>query len=159
MSILVVAEHDNAALKSATLHTIAAAEKLGKDIHVFVAGHGAQAVATAAASIPGVTKVFRADAQYLARPTAENVAAAALKIIASDNYSHVLAPATSFGKSVAPRIAAKLDVAQISDITAIDSDLRWQRVCNRAVLGRRQSDYCAHDGFRRDCDIGWERNR
>ena len=92
MSILVIAEHDNAALKSATLHTIAAADKLGKDIHVFVAGHAADAVA-----------------------------AAALEMIASSNYTHVLAPATSFGKNVAPRIAAKLDVAQISDITAIES--------------------------------------
>ena len=121
MSVLVIAEHDNAALKSATLHTIAAAEKLGKDIHVLVAGHDANAVATAAASIPGVTKVLRANAQYLAQPTAENVAEVVLQVIGSNGYSHVLAPATSFGKSVAPRVAAKLDVAQISDITAIES--------------------------------------
>jgi electron transfer flavoprotein alpha subunit len=121
MSVLVIAEHDNAALKSATLHTIAAAEKLGKDIHVLVAGHDANAVATAAASIPGVTKVLRANAQYLAQPTAENVAEVVLQVIGSSGYSHVLAPATSFGKSVAPRVAAKLDVAQISDITAIES--------------------------------------
>ena len=121
MSILVIAEHDNAALKSATMHTIAAAEKLGGDIHVLVAGHGANGVAAAAAGSPSVTKVLRADAQYLAQPTAENVAAVALQIIGSNDYSHVLAPATSFGKSVAPRIAAKLDVAQISDITSIES--------------------------------------
>src|SRR6476661_8703784 len=121
MTILVIAEHDNAGLKSATLHTIAAAQKLGDEIHVLVAGHGAEAVATAAAAIPNVAKVLRASAQHLAQPTAENVAAVALQVTASGNYTHVLAPATSFGKNAAPRIAAKLDVAQISDITAIES--------------------------------------
>src|SRR5204862_437633 len=112
---------DNAALKSATLHTIGAAQKLGGDVHVLVAGHPADAVATAAASIPDVTKILRADAPHLAQPTAENIAAVALQVIGAGSYTHVLAPATSFGKNVAPRIAAKLDVAQISDITAIDS--------------------------------------
>src|SRR6476661_7675649 len=121
MTILVIAEHDNAGLKSATLHTIAAAQKLGDEIHVLVAGHGAEAVATAAAAIPNVAKVLRASAQHLAQPTAENVAAVALQVTASGNYTHVLAPATSFGKNAAPRIAAKLDVAQISDITGIES--------------------------------------
>jgi len=121
MTALVIAEHDNAALKSATLHTIGAAQQLGGDVHVLVAGHPADAVAKAAASIPNVAKVLRADAAHLAQPTAENVAAVALQIIGSGGYAHVLAPATSFGKNVAPRIAAKLDVAQISDITAIES--------------------------------------
>jgi electron transfer flavoprotein alpha subunit len=121
MTALVIAEHDNAALKSATLHTIGAAQKLGGDVHVLVAGHPADAVAQAAASIPNVAKVLRADAAHLAQPTAENVAAVALQVIGSGSYAHVLAPATSFGKNVAPRIAAKLDVAQISDITAIES--------------------------------------
>ena len=121
MTALVIAEHDNAALKSATLHTIGAAQKLGGDVHVLVAGHPADAVAKAAASIPNVAKVLRADAAHLAQPTAENVAAVALQVIGSGGYAHVLAPATSFGKNVAPRIAAKLDVAQISDITAIES--------------------------------------
>jgi electron transfer flavoprotein alpha subunit len=121
MTTLVIAEHDNAALKSATLHTIGAAQKLGGDVHVLVAGHPADAVAKAAASIPNVAKVLRADAAHLAQPTAENVAAVALQVIGSGSYAHVLAPATSFGKNVAPRIAAKLDVAQISDITAIES--------------------------------------
>jgi electron transfer flavoprotein alpha subunit len=121
MTILVIAEHDNAALKSATLHTIAAAQKLGNDIHVLVAGSGAEAVAIAAAAIPDVAKVLRANAQHLAQPTAENVAAVVLQVVASGNYTHVVAPATSFGKNAAPRIAAKLDVAQISDITGIES--------------------------------------
>ena len=121
MTALVIAEHDNAALKSATLHTIGAAQQLGGDVHVLVAGHPADAVAKAAASIPNVAKVLRADAAHLAQPTAENVAAVALQIIGSGGYAHVLAPATSFGKNVAPRIAAKLDVAQISDITAVES--------------------------------------
>jgi len=121
MTALVIAEHDNAALKSATLHTIGAAQQLGGDVHVLVAGHPADAVAKAAASIPNVAKVLRADAAHLAQTTAENVAAVALQVIGSGGYAHVLAPATSFGKNVAPRIAAKLDVAQISDITAIES--------------------------------------
>src|SRR4051812_29841010 len=121
MTALVIAEHDNAALKSSTLHTIGAAQKLGGDVHVLVAGHPADAVAKAAALIPNVTKILRADAPHLAQPTAENVAAVALQVIGAGSYTHVLSPATSFGKNVAPRIAAKLDVAQISDITAIDS--------------------------------------
>jgi electron transfer flavoprotein alpha subunit len=121
MTALVIAEHDNTALKSATLHTIGAAQQLGGDVHVLVAGHPADAVAKAAASIPNVAKVLRADAAHLAQPTAENLAALALQVIGSGGYAHVLAPATSFGKNVAPRIAAKLDVAQISDITAIES--------------------------------------
>jgi len=89
MSVLVIAEHDNAALKSATLHTIAAAEKLGKDIHVLVAGHDANAVATAAASIPGVTKVLRANAHYLAQPTAENVARGIYRPLARPLFIYV----------------------------------------------------------------------
>jgi electron transfer flavoprotein alpha subunit len=121
MTALVIAEHDNAALKSATLHTITAAHKLGGDVHVLIAGSGAEAVATAAASIPGVARVLRAEATHLAQPTAENVAAVVLQVIAAGSYTHVLAPATSFGKNVSPRIAAKLDVAQVSDITGIES--------------------------------------
>jgi electron transfer flavoprotein alpha subunit len=121
MTALVIAEHDNAALKSATLHTITAAQKLGGDVHVLIAGSGAEAVATAAASIPGVARVLRAEAPHLAHPTAENVAAVVLQVIAAGSYTHVLAPATSFGKNVSPRIAAKLDVAQVSDITGVES--------------------------------------
>jgi electron transfer flavoprotein alpha subunit len=121
MSILVIAEHDNTSLKAATLNTVTAARKLGEDVHVLVAGNGQDAAAGAAAAIPGVAKVLRVDAPHLGRPTAENLAEAALAVVAAGNYSHVLAPATSFGKNVAPRIAARLDVAQISDITAVEA--------------------------------------
>jgi len=121
MSILVIAEHDNSSLKAATLNTVTAARKLGDDVHLLVAGSAVDAVAGAAAAILGVAKVLRIDAPHLRQPTAENLAAAALAVIAAGSYTHVLAPATSFGKNVAPRIAAKLDVAQISDITAVES--------------------------------------
>jgi electron transfer flavoprotein alpha subunit len=121
MSVLVLAEHDNASLKSATLHAVTAAQALGGDVELLVLGHAAQAAASAAASIPGVARVLVVDAPYLAHPTAENVAASALQVIGARSYTHVVAPATSFGKNVAPRIAARLDVAQISDITGIES--------------------------------------
>jgi electron transfer flavoprotein alpha subunit len=120
MPILVIAEHDNASLKSATLHTITAALQLSGDVHVLVAGHNAEPAAKAAASVAGVAKVLRAEAPYLAKPTAENLAATALSLLPGA-YTHVLAPATGFGKNVLPRVAAKLDVAQVSEITAIVS--------------------------------------
>ena len=120
MSILVLAEHDNASLKSATLNALGAAGKIGGEIHVLVAGSKAEAAAKASAAVPGVTKVLLAQAPYLQSPTAENVAATALQVIQAGQYSHVLIPATSFGKNVAPRIAAKLDVAQISDVTSVE---------------------------------------
>ena len=120
MTILVIAEHDNASLKSSTLHAITAAAALGGDVHVLVAGSGAEGAAQAAAQIAGVAKVLHADAAYLAAPTAENVAATALSCLPRD-YSHVVAAATGFGKNVMPRIAAKLDVAQISDVIAIEA--------------------------------------
>lgn len=119
MTILVIAEHDNAQLKAATLNTVAAAAKIGGDIHVLVAGHGAQAVAQQAAQAAGVAKVLLADAASLEQALAENVAAQVLAIASS--YSHILFPATASGKNVAPRVAAKLDVAQISDIIGVDS--------------------------------------
>ncbi|PTB21799.1 electron transfer flavoprotein subunit alpha [Trinickia symbiotica] len=122
---LVLAEHDNASIKSATLHTIAAAQRIGGDIHVLVAGHNAQAAANAAMAIAGVSKVLLADAQQLAEGLAENVEATVLNI--AKDYSHILAPATAYGKNIAPRIAAKLDVAQISDITAVDSADTFER--------------------------------
>ncbi len=121
MSILVIAEHDNASLKSATLHAVTAARKLGDDIHVLVAGGDAGAAVAAAAAVAGVGRVLRVDADHLRQPTAENVAAATLAVVARGGYTHVLAPATSFGKNVVPRIAARLDVAQISDITGIEA--------------------------------------
>jgi electron transfer flavoprotein alpha subunit len=119
VTVLVVAEHDHASLKGATLNTIAAAVKIGGDIHVLVAGHNAAAAGKAAACVPGVAKVLLADAPHLASQTAENVAALVVAMAAP--YSHVLLPATGFGKNVAPRIAALLDVAQISDIITVES--------------------------------------
>ena len=119
MSILVIAEHDHHALKSATLNTIAAARKIGGDVHVLVAGHNAADAAKAAASVEGVARVLHADAPQLASQTAENVAALAVPL--AKEHSHVLLPATGFGKNVAPRIAALLDVAQISDIIGVES--------------------------------------
>ncbi|THF60541.1 electron transfer flavoprotein subunit alpha/FixB family protein [Pseudothauera rhizosphaerae] len=118
MAILVIAEHDNASLKAATLNTVSAAAKLG-DIHVLVAGNGAAAAAAAAAKLAGVAKVLLAEAPHYEAQLAENVAA--LVVANAGGYSHLLAPATSFGKNVAPRVAALLDVAQISDIVAVDS--------------------------------------
>lgn len=121
MTVLVIAEHDNGVLKGATLNTVAAAAKLGGDIHVLVAGKGVDAVATAAAAIAGVTKVLVADGDALANDLAENVAEQVLQV--ADAYSHILFPATASGKNTAPRVAAKLDVAQISEITAVvDAD-------------------------------------
>jgi electron transfer flavoprotein alpha subunit len=125
MTILVIAEHDNALLKAATLNTVAAAAQIGGDVHVLVAGHNAQGAADAAAKVPGVARVLLADAPQLEAGLAENVEATVLKI--AKDYSHILAPATAYGKNIAPRIAAKLDVAQISDITAVDSADTFQR--------------------------------
>jgi electron transfer flavoprotein alpha subunit len=129
MTILVIAEHDNASLKAATLNTVAAATEVGKlvggDVHVLIAGHNAQAAADAAAKVAGVAKVLLADAPQLEAGLAENVEATVLNI--AKDYSHILAPATAYGKNIAPRIAAKLDVAQISDITAVDSADTFER--------------------------------
>jgi electron transfer flavoprotein alpha subunit len=120
MTILVLAEHDHASLKSATLHAITAAKALGGDVHVLVAGHNAGAAAQAAANVAGVARVLHADAPHLASPTAENVAATLLSILPGA-YTHVLAAATGFGKNILPRVAARCDVAQISEITAVVS--------------------------------------
>ena len=125
MTILVIAEHDNASVKTATLNTIAAAQKIGGDIHVLIAGSNAQAAADAAAKIVGVAKVLLADAPQLADGLAENIDGTVVQI--AKNYSHILAPATPYGKNIAPRIAAHLDVAQISDITAVDSPDTFER--------------------------------
>ncbi len=119
--ILVLAEHDHATVKPATHHAVAAAAKLGGDVHVLVAGHGAEGAAKGAAAIAGVAKVLHADAAHLAQPTAENLAAQILAVAAKGGYTHLVAPATGTGKNVMPRVAAKLDVAQVSDITAIES--------------------------------------
>jgi electron transfer flavoprotein alpha subunit len=119
MRILVVAEHDNAALKPAVLNTLAAAAKIGGDIDILVAGSQCGGVAQAAAKIAGVKKVLVADAAHYAHSLAENLSALVVSI--AKNYTHVLAPATSFGKNVLPRVAALLDVAQISDIIKVES--------------------------------------
>ena len=125
MTILVIAEHDNASIKSATLNTVTAAVACGGDVHVLVAGHNAGEAAKAAAQIAGVAKVLHADEAGLAHGLAENVAAQVLAI--ASNYSHILFPATASGKNVAPRVAAKLDVSQISDITKVNAADTFER--------------------------------
>ncbi|MBP6188901.1 MAG: FAD-binding protein [Azonexus sp.] len=119
MTILVIAEHDHQQLKAATLNTVAAAAKIGGDIHVLVAGSGCSAAAQEAATLNGVSLVKVADAAHYQSQTAENLTA--LVIANAAGYSHILAPATTFGKNLCPRIAALLDVAQISEITGVDS--------------------------------------
>ena len=119
MSVLVLAEHEAGQLKASTLNTVTAAKALGGDVHVLVAGSGAQAVADAAAKVEGVAKVLLADAPAFAHQLAEPLAALLVEL--AKGYTAVLAPATSTGKNVLPRVAALLDVAQISDITAVVS--------------------------------------
>ena len=121
MPILVIAEHDNAGLKAATLNTVTAAARLGADIHVLVAGAACGGAADAAAKLAGVAKVKVADAAAYANQGAENIAALLVGVVQAGGYSHVLAPATTFGKNILPRVAALLDVAQISEIVAIES--------------------------------------
>jgi electron transfer flavoprotein alpha subunit len=125
MSALVIAEHDNATLKVATLNTITAALKCGGEVHVLVAGANAGAAASAAAQVTGVAKVLHADSAAFAHGLAENVTAQILAI--AGNYSHLLFPATASGKNIAPRVAAKLDVAQISDVTLVISADTFER--------------------------------
>ena len=129
MSVLVIAEHDNTSIKPATLNTVTAAMACGGDVHVLVAGEGAAAAAAAAAQIAGVTKVIHADGASLKNSLAENVAAQVLALVQSpaSGYSHILFPATASGKNVAPRVAATLDVAQISDITKVISADTFER--------------------------------
>ncbi len=125
MTALVIAEHDNASIKGATLNTVTAAAACGGDVHVLVAGHNAGAAAEAASKIAGVAKVLHADSEAFAHGLAENVAAQVLAV--AGNYSHILFPATASGKNVAPRVAAKLDVAQISDIIKVDGPDTFER--------------------------------
>ena len=119
MSVLVIAEHDNQSIKPATLNTIAAAQKIGGDIHVLVSGKGCGVAAEHAAKAVGVAKVLVADSDSLGDQLAENLAAQILAV--ASGYSHILAPSTSVGKNLLPRVAAKLDVAQISDIISVES--------------------------------------
>ena len=125
MTALVIAEHTHDALKGATLNTVTAAAQCGGDVHVLVAGHNAGAAAAAAAQIAGVSHVIHADAEHFAHGLAENMAAQVLALAA--NYSHILFPATASGKNTAPRVAAKLDVGQISDITQVLSADTFER--------------------------------
>lgn len=119
MTILVIAEHDNTTLKAATLNTVAAAQKIGGEVHVLVAGANCAAAAQQAAALQGVAKVKVADAAHYDAQTAENLTA--LVVANAAGYTHILAPATTFGKNLLPRVAALLDVAQISEITAVES--------------------------------------
>jgi electron transfer flavoprotein alpha subunit len=125
MVTLVIAEHDNRSLKAATLNTVAAALQCSPEVDILVAGSGADAVAAAAAQIVGVRKVIQVDAASLADQLAEPLAAQILSI--ANQYSHILAPATANGKNVLPRVAAKLDVAQLSDITKVVSADTFER--------------------------------
>ncbi len=125
MTSLVIAEHDNATLKGATLNTVTAASQCGGEVHVLVAGLNAASAAAAATQIAGVTKVLHVEGDGFAHGLAENVAAQVLTIAA--NYSHLLFPATASGKNIAPRVAAQLDVGQISDITKVDSPDTFER--------------------------------
>src|SRR5215218_9886876 len=125
MTSLVIAEHDNASIKGATLNTVTAATQCGGEVHVLVAGHNAGEAAKQAAQIAGVAKVIHAEGEHFAHGLAENVAAQVLAIAGA--YSHILFPATASGKNIAPRVAAKLDVAQISDISKVDSPDTFER--------------------------------
>ncbi|AMP16160.1 electron transfer flavoprotein subunit alpha/FixB family protein [Collimonas pratensis] len=125
MTALVIAEHDNASLKGSTLNTVTAASQCGGDVHVLVAGSNCGAAAQAAAQLAGVSKVLVADAAYFADGLAENVAEQVLALASA--YSHILAPATAYGKNILPRVAAKLDVGQISEITKVDSPDIFER--------------------------------
>lgn len=125
MTTLVIAEHDNVSLKGSTAHTVTAAAQCGGEVHVLVCGFNCSAVVEAVAKLAGVTKVFAADAVHFAEGLAENCAAQVVAIAGA--YSHILAPATAYGKNIAPRVAANLDVAQISEITKVISADTFER--------------------------------
>ena len=125
MTSLVVAEHDNSELKGATLNTVAAAKEISGDVHMLVAGENCDGVAEAASKVDGVAKVLVAQGAEYANAIAENLAPLIVKL--AGDYSHVLAPADTFGKNLMPRVAAMLDVQQISDITAVESDDTFER--------------------------------
>ncbi|CAM8657163.1 FixB Electron transfer flavoprotein, alpha subunit [Oxalobacteraceae bacterium] len=125
MSALVIAEHDNGSLKASTAHTITAAARCSDEIHVLIAGQACDAAAAAAAQLAGVSKVLVAEGEQFANGLAENVAEQALALAAS--YTHILAPATAYGKNILPRVAARLDVGQISEITKVESPDTFER--------------------------------
>jgi electron transfer flavoprotein alpha subunit len=125
MAALVIAEHDNASLKGSTLNTVTAAVECGGDVHILIAGHNCGGAAEAAKQIAGVAKVLVADAPQFAEGLAENVAAQVVAL--AGNYSHILAPATAYGKNITPRVAALLDVGQISEISKVNSPDTFDR--------------------------------
>lgn len=125
MTILVIAEHDNSSLKGATLNTITAASQMGEELHLLVAGHRCGAVAESAAQVAGVSKVLVADTAAYEHQLAENISK--LIVEQASDYSHIVAPATTNGKNIMPRVAALLDVAQLSDITAVETSDTFQR--------------------------------
>jgi electron transfer flavoprotein alpha subunit len=125
MTVLVIAEHDHVALKSATFNTVTAAAACGGDVHVLVAGHNAGGAAEAAAQVAGVAKVLHADGAQFAEQLVENVAAQVLAVAGA--YTHLVFPATAHGKNVAPRVAAKLDVAQVSEVSRVVSPDTFER--------------------------------
>ena len=125
MAALVIAEHDHASIKGATLNTVTAAAQCGGEVHVLVAGSGASAAAQQAAGIAGVAKVLHADSPALAHALAENLAEQVLAL--ASGYTHILFAATAGGKNVAPRVAARLDVAQVSDVTKVISADTFER--------------------------------
>ena len=125
MAALVIAEHDNASLKASTLNTVTAAVQCSNEVHILIAGHDCAGAGAAAAQIAGVTKVLIAEGAQFADGLAENIAEQALAL--ASNYSHVLAPATAYGKNILPRVAARLDVGQISEITKVDSPDTFER--------------------------------
>jgi electron transfer flavoprotein alpha subunit len=125
MNVLVIAEHDNASLKGSTLNTVTAATQCGGEVHILIAGQNCGGAAEAAAKINGVSKVLVADAAHFADGLAENVAEQALAL--AGNYSHILAPATAYGKNILPRVAARLDVGQISEITKVYASDTFER--------------------------------
>jgi electron transfer flavoprotein alpha subunit len=127
MTILVIAEHDNLSLRAATLNTVAAALACGGDVHILIAGYQADAAAQSASQIPGVAKVIHVDAPHLQHQLGENLAEQILVLAANAAYSHILAPATAIGKNTLPRVAAKLDVAQVSDIMKVISADTFER--------------------------------
>ena len=144
MTALVIAEHDNASFKGATLNTVTAAAQCGGDVHVLVAGHNAAAAAAQAAQIAGVSKVIHADGEHLAHGLAENMTAQIVAL--AGNYSHLVFPATASGKNMAPRVAAKLDVGQMSDVTKVISPDTFERpiyagnaMCTVQVTGGKVS--------------------
>ena len=125
MSILVIAEHDNKSLKGATLNTVAAATELSGDVTMIVAGSDIDSVVTEAQSLDGLSKILKCDNEVYANAIAEDLTS--LIITNSEGYSHILAPSTTFGKNLMPRISAKLDSQQISDIISVESDDIFKR--------------------------------